>query len=515
MKIFSAEQIYAADKFTIKKQEITSDELMERSAVQIFNWIHTRMQGAPVKIHIFCGIGNNGGDGVALARHLFEHGYNLAVYIVNYSKTRSKDFLINLERLKDRKIWPEFLDSDFKFPEIGRDDIIVDAIFGIGLNREPEAWVTKLMAHLHQTEAFILSVDIPSGLYTNKLPADSNAVIKSNFVLSFQAPKLVFFLPETGIYSNQWEVVDIGLDPEFLTTTETEYELIGKNEVLPLYIPREKFSHKGSHGHSLIVGGSKGKIGAVQLASRACLNAGSGLVTAYIPECGYVPLQTALPEAMVLTEGEHVISKIDFSISPDVIGIGVGLGTASATIKAFGDFLAHNKVPLVIDADGLNILAKKKTLLNKLQAKSILTPHPKELERLVGKWKDDFDKLEKTKAFSKKYKCIVVIKGAHSITIQGDKSHVNTTGNPGMATAGSGDVLTGVITGLIAQGYEPLKAAIFGVYLHGRAGDIAVEQTGYQSLTASKIIQGIGMAFIDLFKMPEPPQPAQEEQAQQ
>ena len=510
MKIFSAEQVYAADKFTIEKQRITSDELMERAAVQIFNWIHKRMQGAPVKIHLFCGIGNNGGDGIALARHLFEHGYNMATYVVNYSKTRSKDFLINLERLKDRKIWPEFLDSKCKFPEIGRDDIIVDAIFGIGLNRAPDDWVLKLMDNLNKTEAFILSVDIPSGLYTDRVPADKNAVIKANFVLSFQAPKLVFFLPETGIYSNQWEVLDIGLAPEYLTTTDTEYELIGKNEVLPFYIPREKFSHKGTYGHVLIIGGSKGKIGAVQLAARACLNSGSGLVTAYVPECGYVPLQTSLPEAMVLTGGEDVISKIEFDIVPNAIGIGVGLGTDETTIKAFGNFLEGNKTALVIDADGLNILAKKKALLKKLPEQTVLTPHPKELERLVGKWKDDFDKLEKTKTFSEKYNCIVVIKGAHTVTIYDGKGYVNTTGNPGMATAGSGDVLTGVIAGFLAQGYEPLKATLFGVYHHGRAGDIAVDQTGYQSLIASDIIDGIGMAFIDLFKMPESPQEVQE-----
>ncbi len=514
MKIFSAEQIYAADKFTIENQQITSDELMERAAVQIFNWIHTRMQGAQVKIHLFCGIGNNGGDGIALARHLFEHGYNFSTYVVNYSKTRSKDFLINLDRLKDRKIWPEFLDSDCKFPEIGKDDIIVDAIFGIGLNRAPDDWVVKLMDHLHKTEAFILSVDIPSGLFTNKIPGDKNAAIKSNFVLSFQAPKLVFFLPETGIYSNQWEILDIGLDPEFLNSTDTEYELIGKNEVLPFYVPREKFSHKGTYGHALIIGGSKGKIGAVQLAARACLNSGSGLVTGYIPECGYVPLQTALPEVMVLTEGEDVISKIEFDIMVNVIGIGIGLGTHETTGKAFGDFLEKNKTPLVIDADGLNILSENKSFLKKLPGQSVLTPHPKELERLVGKWKDDFDKLEKTKAFSKKYDCIIVIKGAHSITIYEDKGYVNTTGNPGMATAGSGDVLTGIITGFMAQGYEPLHATLFGVYLHGRAGDIAVEQTGYQSLTASDIVNGIGMAFIDLFKIPEPPQQAPEEQVE-
>ncbi len=512
MKLFSREQIYAADKFTIEKQEISSDILMERAAVQIFNWIHTRMQGAPVKIHLFCGIGNNGGDGIALARHLQEHGYDIAVYVVNYSKTRSKDFLLNLERLKARKIWPEFLDADCQFPAIGRDDIIVDAIFGIGLNRAPDAWVVKLMDHLHQTEAFILSVDIPSGLYTDRVPADKNTVIKANFVLSFQTPKLVFFLPETGMYLDQWEVLDIGLDPEYLMNTETDYELIGKHDVLPFYIPRQKFSHKGTYGHALIVGGSKGKIGAVTLASKACLNSGAGLVTAYIPQCGYVPLQTSLPEAMVLTGGENMISKIEFDIVPSVIGIGVGLGTNADTVKALADFLGKNKTPLVIDADGLNILAKHKALLKKLPSQSILTPHPKELKRLVGKWKDDFDKLKKIRAFSKKHNCIVVVKGAHSITVYADKAYVNTSGNPGMATAGSGDALTGIITGLIAQGYEPLKATVFGVYLHGKAGDIAVEETGYQALTASKIIDSIGMAYIDLFKIPDPPQQVQEEE---
>ncbi|WP_273567513.1 NAD(P)H-hydrate dehydratase [Maribacter halichondriae] len=506
MKLFTAQQIYAADKFTIEKQQITSDQLMERAAIQIFNWIHKRMQGAQVKIHLFCGIGNNGGDGIALARHLQEHGYNIAVYVVNYSKTRSKDFLINLERLKDRKVWPEFLESDDTLPQIGRDDIIVDAIFGIGLNRPPDKWVMKLMEHLHESEAFILSVDIPSGLFTDKIPANPSGIIKSNYVLSFQAPKLVFFMPETGIYVNQWEILDIGLDPEFLMTNETEYELIGKNEMLPLYKPREKYSHKGTHGHSLIIGGSHGKIGAVILASKACLHSGSGLVTAYVPECGYLSLQTALPEAMVITDtNERTIGKIDFNIDPSVVGVGIGLGTNTETVKAFCDFLKKNKVPLVIDADALNIISGNKEFLKMLPKQSILTPHPKELERLVGKWKDDFDKLKKVKTFSKKHDCIVLIKGAHTITVYDEKGYVNMTGNPGMATAGTGDILTGIITGLVAQGYEPLNAAVFGVYLHGRAGDIAVEYTGYQSLTASAVIESIGKAYIDLFEIPEAP----------
>ena len=503
MKLFTAKQIYSADKFTTEKQQIGTEELMERAAIQIFNWMHLRMQGAPVKIHLFCGIGNNGGDGIALARHLQEHGYNIAVNVVNYSEKRSKDFLINLDRLKDRKIWPNFMDSDCEFPEIGRDDIIVDAIFGIGLNRPPADWVVKLIGHLHASQAFILSVDIPSGLYADRVPEHKEAVVKANYVLSFQTPKLIFFLPETGVFVDQWEVLDIGLDAEFLMKEETDYELIGKNEVLPMYIPRKKFSHKGTYGHALIIGGSYGKVGAMQLASRATLVIGSGLVTAYIPQCGYESLQTALPEAMVITDEEQSISKISFDISPSVIGIGVGMGTAQKTVDAFTEFLKINQLPLVIDADALNILASKKSLLKLLPPKTVLTPHPKELERLIGAWKDDFDKLEKAKLFSEKYNCILVVKGAHTITVFNKKGYVNTTGNPGMATAGSGDVLTGVIAGLIAQGYDPLHAAIFGVYLHGKSGDLAIETKSYQALIASDIIDNLGLAYLDLFKVPE------------
>lgn len=503
MKIFSAEQIYKADKITIEKQDISSEQLMERAATQIFNWMHLRMQGAPVKIHLFCGIGNNGGDGIALARHLFEHGYDIEVYVVKYSDKRSSDFLINLERLKDRKIWPVFLDDKSDLPNISQDDIIVDAVFGIGLNRTPDDWVTKIIGHLNDSKAFILAVDIPSGLFTNRVPENLDSVIQANYVLSFQVPKLVFFLPQTGVFVEQWEVLDIGLDSDFLMKEETEYELISKNEVLQFYRPRNKYSHKGTYGHALIVGGSYGKIGAVTLSSKAALQAGSGLVTAYVPDCGYQILQTSVPEIMVLTNGITSLETINFDIKPTVVGIGMGMGTEEKTAKALTKFLKENKLPLVLDADALNILSKNKELLKYLPEESILTPHPKELERLIGKWKDDFDKLKKVKAFSKKYKTIIIIKGAHTITFYQGRGYINTTGNPGMATAGSGDTLTGVITGLIAQGYANMQAAIFGVYLHGKSGDLALEKTGYQSLVASDIINGLGQAFIDLFKVPE------------
>lgn len=509
MKIFSKAQIYEGDKLTSERQNISSTDLMERAGTQIFNWMHLRMQGAQVPVHVFCGIGNNGGDGLVIARHLITHGYNVKTYIINCSDKRSKDFLVNYDRIKNvTKQWPVLLNCADDFPEIQPQDIIVDAVFGIGLNRPPIDWVKQLFVHFRASTAFTLSVDIPSGLYTNKAVEDENAVVWAGFTLSFASPKLVFFLPETAKYTVQWEVLDIGLDQEFLHTTETEVELIGKHEVLPNYQPREKFSHKGQFGHALVIGGSYGKIGAVTLASRASLSTGAGLVSAYVPKCGYIPLQASFPEAMVITDNdEEKITSINFDIEPTVVAFGVGVGTDSKTMSAFEAFLKTNKVQLVIDADGINILSKKKALLKLLpESPTILTPHPKELERLIGKWTDDFDKLERVKAFSKKYNTIIVVKGAHSITVYEDKLYINTTGNPGLATAGSGDVLTGVISGLIAQGYHPLVATIIGVYMHGKSADIAVEDFGYESLLASHVIEYLGEAFLDLFAQPEVPE---------
>ena len=508
MKIFAKEQIYEGDKITAERQNITSFELMERAGTQIFNWLHTRMQGAQVPIHVFCGIGNNGGDGLVVARHLITHGYNVITYVTNCSDKRSKAFLVNYDRIKTvTKEWPKLLTCKEEFPEIHKDDIIVDAVFGIGLNRPVDDWVKELFQHFRASGAFTLAIDMPSGLFSDKVPEDEDAVVWANHTLSFASPKLVFFLSDTSKYTLQWEILDIGLDPEFLYTTLTEAEFIGKFEVLPMYRPRDKFSHKGHFGHSLIVGGRYGKMGSVILASRAALTIGAGLVTAYVPECGYTILQTALPEAMVETDSdEKIITSIKSSIEPTVIGLGIGLGTATKTANAFEAFLKANKAPLVIDADGINVLAKKKTRLKLLPEQTVLTPHEGELKGLIGTWKDDFDKLKKAKAFSKKYNCILVIKGAYTTVVFNDKLYINSTGNPGMATAGSGDVLTGIITGLISQSYEPMAAALFGVYLHGRAGDIASQDLGYEAITASDIIGYINEAFIDLFKRPEQPQ---------
>lgn len=514
MKILSRAQVYEADAITAQRQKITSTELMERAGIQLFNWLHVRMQGAQVPIHIFCGIGNNGGDGLVLGRHLINHGYNVKVFVVNYSNKRSKDFLINYDLIKQAsKKWPTLLEENSGLPLIHKDDIIIDAVFGIGLNRPADAWVKKLFQHFKVSGAFTVSVDIPSGLFTDKVPSDTDGVVYANHTLSFQAPKLIFFLPQTAKYTVQWEVLDIGLDAQYLYEVETEAELIGKMEAMVMYKPREKFSHKGTYGHVLFVGGSYGKVGAAMLSSKASISSGGGLVTALVPKCGYIPFQSSLPEAMVITDkNENHLTKIAFDIKPTVLAMGPGMGMHTETLSAFENFLKENKWPLVIDADALNMVSDNIALLKWLPENTILTPHAKELERLIGSWENDFDKLQKAKAFSKKHKIILVLKGANTITVYGNKLYVNSTGNPGMATAGAGDVLTGIIAGLRAQGYDPLTASVFGVYLHGRAGDLAAAVIGYNAVLASHLIDFLSDAYVDLFKQPEQPEAEETEE---
>ena len=390
--------------------------------------------------------------------------------------------------------------------------MIVDAIFGIGLSRPIDVWVKKLLQHINKTKAFVISIDVPSGLYANRASEDLDAIVYANACLTFQSPKLAFFLPETAKFVQDIEVLNIGLDQEFLQQLQTGIKLIGKQEILTSYRPRHKFSHKGSYGHALIIGGSKGKIGSVVLASKGCFRAGVGLVTALAPQCGQNIIHTSIPEVMTEEcDGENFITNFEYSASANVICVGVGMDKNPKTLKAFNNFLTTNKLPLVLDADALNLLSENKELLDLLPKKTVLTPHPKELERLIGEWENDFDKLEKTKAFSEKYDCIVLIKGAHSITVYKQNIYINTTGNPGMATAGTGDVLSGVISAFIAQGYNPLIATVFGAYLHGSAADIALNDLGYQSMMATDILDNFGKAFMELFKREAPPQQNQQQ----
>jgi len=514
MKVLSAEQLYEADKITIEKGKITSADLMEHAATICFQWIHNRLQGNSIPIHVFCGTGNNGGDGLVIGRHLKQHGYNVNVYVVNCSNTRTQDFLTNYDRLKEIGVWPEMVTCKTELPELNEDVMIVDAIFGLGLTRSPKEVLKEVIQYINATNAYVLSVDVPSGLYAEKSIKDKDAVIKAFHTLTFQSPKLSFLLPENQEFINSWEVIDIGLDGEYLYNVEATNHIIGKQNVLSMYKFRKKFSHKGDFGHTLIIGGSYGKIGAVSLATNAALTIGSGLVTAYVPKCGYEILQSTIPEAMVEVDLEKEIANFNYKTKPTVIAVGVGLGISTKTAKGFAEFLAKNKTSLVIDADAINLLAKDKTLLELVPKGSVLTPHLKEFERLVGTCKNDYDRLNKLNKLSKKHKLTIVLKGTYTAISNEGICYFNATGNPGLATGGSGDVLTGMISGLIAQGYTAFEASVLGVYLHGSTADIALQEDEvYETFTASDIVNYLPDAFKELFKKELPtPQTNQEVQ---
>lgn len=501
MKVLTAKQFAEADKKTLEVQEISSEDLMERAATLVFDEIHKRLQGAPVPIKIFCGIGNNGGDGLVIARHLVQHGYNVQVYVVNYTDKRSEDFLNNYEKLKEiTNQWPALIKGTTDFPNIEIGDFVIDAIFGIGLNRPIEGWMKDLIKHINASDAFVLSVDMPSGLFADEAAKDLEAIIDAAYTLSFQSSKISFFLPDTLDKIGDLQVLDIGLDREYLSSISTAPFLIGKEEAIKLYIPRKKNSHKNDFGHCLIAGGSYGKIGSVLLSATSALRTGAGLCTFYIPQCGYQIAQNGLPEAMVLTDAnEKILTSFPKDFSADVICFGMGTGTADKTLDTLKMCLESSKNPMVVDADGLNLLSKNKKLLKLVPENSVLTPHPGELKRLIGAWGDDFEKLEKAKKFSKKYKVLLVIKGAYTFIIDRNEVYINSSGNPGMATAGSGDVLAGVIAGLISQKYSPIAAAILGVYLHGLSGDIVAKKVGYQGLISGDIAKNMGKAFVELF----------------
>lgn len=501
MKILSVDQLYKADAITLQKQQIESVELMERAATKIYERLDYLLQESKSTIHIFCGVGNNGGDGLAVGRLLYENNYDVIAYVVNYSDTHSADFDHKLHHFeKSTHVKVQMLQDAGNFPEIKPNDIIIDAIFGIGLNRSPQGWVKELIGYLNKSNAFTFAIDIPSGLFANSPLTDRDAVIKANRTLTLQTPKLAFYLPETAKFVGDFDILDIGLDANYLEKVVPLAELITREKVQKIYVPRAKFGYKNTYGHALIVGGSYGKIGSAVLSTKAAFRIGAGLVTTFIPKCGLTILQTTIPEAMVTADKEDdFISDISVDFDPSAVGIGIGMGKNPASVEALRKFFSTNKAPLVIDADALNIISENNELLKYVSNNAILTPHPGELKRLIGEWKDDYDKLEKTKKFSTDHKVIIVIKGAYSITVNQEKLYINTTGNPGMGTAGSGDALTGVITGLLSQNYDRLSAAIFGVYMHGKAGDIAAIKMSQEAMMAGDIVENISAAYRDLF----------------
>jgi NAD(P)H-hydrate epimerase len=504
LKILTAEQFKAADAYTIEHEPIASIDLMERASENFTDWLIDKFNPYDIPVYIFCGLGNNGGDGLAISRMLQEGGYTVKTYIVRYAEKVSADFDVNYKKLqklsKNKNSTLEIHDitNENEIPVIEEGAIIIDALFGTGLNKPLEGLAEQVVKKLNESKAIKVAVDIPSGMFADK--KSTGLIFKADYTYTFELPKFSFFLPENFPYVGEFEFGTIELNQQFIAEQKTNHFYITQEDVSNIIKHRKKFDHKGTYGHAFIIGGSYGKIGAIHLAAKAALRSGCGLVTVYIPECGYDIIQTSFPEAMVITDKkENYLSNINPDIKYSALGIGPGIGKHEKTVVGLFEFLSTVEQPVVLDADALNILAEHPNQLHLIPKNSILTPHPKEFERLFGKSSDHYQRhlLQMVKAVE--LGIYIILKGAHTAIAAPDGNvYFNSTGNPGMATAGSGDVLTGIITSLMAQGYTSFESVIAGVYLHGLAGNIAAEKFSKPFIIASDIINSLSDAFLEI-----------------
>ena len=501
MKILPIEKIREADAYTIEHEPIADIDLMERAATELSEWIEAKTDPAK-SIKVFCGLGNNGGDGFAVARMLKNTGFEVEVFLVWYTDKMSPSCKINYERVRKLKtVKITDLHENDKLPGFTENDVVVDAIFGSGLKRPVTGFIGNIIERINENKAVIIAIDAPSGFFCDKTnTTNKGAIIKADYTLTFQFPKYGFLFPENDKYVGHWEVLSIGLHPGFINQVDVKNFFLTVKDIKGILKPRNKFDHKGKFGHGLLIAGSYGKMGAAVLAAKAGLKAGAGLITTHIPVKGNDILQTAVPAGMVsIDANEKVFSEVPDLTTYNAIAIGPGIGQEEQTQKALKLLIQNTGLPVIFDADAINILGENKTWIPFIPKNSIFTPHPKEFERLAGPSSDNFEQNQIQREFSVKYHVYVVLKGAHSVISCPDGTcYFNSTGNPGMATGGSGDVLTGILLGLKAQGYSSMETCILGVYLHGLAGDIAADKWGMEALTAGNIAHNLGKAFKSL-----------------
>ena len=499
MKILGASQLAELDQFSIDLQNISSWDLMERASRLAFLRLKSILPISPYKVYILAGPGNNGGDGLAIANFLTLEGVDVEVILVNYTETRSEDNQRNLHRLKDAKVKIIDFNKASKLSKITSEDVVIDAIFGVGLNRSMPDFVQDSIQYINSVSPLSISIDVPSGMFLDRIPATNEQVFQSDYTYTFQTPKLSLFLPDYANSVGHLDIIDIGLNKDILNSLPSDLTYVDLKAAKKRYRFRSRFSHKGTYGHAVLVGGSQLMLGSIILAAKSCMRSGVGKTSVMMPNKAHLTMIQHQPEVMLIDNpSSHFISYQSLEFEPNSVGIGVGIGTSTEAFDALKSWLVNSKSPLVIDADALNLIAKHENLLDFIPKKSILTPHPGELKRLIGEWKDDFDKLNKIKSFSKRLDVIILAKEAYSLCVYKDQIYVNSTGNSGMATAGSGDVLTGLITGLLAQKYSSMDAAILGMFLHGLAGDLALKWMSEESLIASDLIDQLGHSFLKL-----------------
>lgn len=492
-KIITAGQVRAVDLYSIENEPITSLELMERAAVA-FVEVFASLVSSQYSIHVVCGVGNNGGDGFAVARLLKKRGYQVATSLIEFTDRIAPDCRENLNRLGTAVNLVRSM-RDLVIQE----EVVVDALFGSGLSRPVVGFGAEVIDFINNSKAKVVSIDLPSGLFSEVMDF-SGAIVRAEYTIAFQRAKLSFLIPESGKFVGEFVVVDIGLNEEFIEAQSSEYFMLDERDVQRMLPKRKKFQHKGDFGRVQVFSGSFGKMGAAFLCGKAVLRAGAGLVTLHIPQCGYDVIQSSLPEAMVTVDKlSNEISSGLILDNTDAICVGPGLGTSSSTANWLVMLLKGNNKPLVLDADVLNVLALHPELMDFVPEQSILTPHVGEFTRLFGPSTDGLERIEKLKSVASHRKWVIILKGAHStIGLPNGEVVFNTTGNAGMATAGSGDVLAGIITGLLAQGMTSEDAALTGVFLHGKAGDLAAKRVGKMSLMASDLLNELPETIINV-----------------
>jgi len=497
MKILSASQIRQLDKYTIEQEMISSHDLMERAAVACAEWIEEYYDKSR-KFFFFCGPGNNGGDGMAIARILFKSGYDVRCFLIDGNAKRSEDLEINLKLLREiNTALVEEIKSEDDLPFLPGRAVLIEALFGTGLARPLTGIFSTVVNYLNESGHEIISIDLPSGLSADRLPSSQEVIILAGHTLTFQLPKFSFFFPSTEVYTGSWHILDIGLSQHFLDGLPVSMYYTEHDDFRDIIKPRKRFSHKGNYGHVLLVCGSKGKAGAAVLAASACLRSGAGLLTVHVPSSALEILQISCPEAMVSvdTDERECSDRINTDIY-SVIATGPGSGTGKAYMEMLRHLLKRSPAPMVLDADALNTLSLYPELLKNIPPYSIITPHIKEFERLAGKADSDAKRHQLQKEFSEKHKVITVLKGANTCISSPDgQVYFNSSGNPGMAKGGFGDVLTGLIAGLLAQSISPVNAAVAGVFLHGLAGDIACEKYSAYAMTAMDLVRSLPEAY--------------------
>ncbi len=502
MKILTNKDIKALKTATCEAQNISSIDLMERIASVVSVEVISRFLPSQ-RIVVVAGPGNNGGDALATARMLFEQGYRkVEVFLFNVSDRLSHDCdeerkkLLTVDGIDFTEIRREFTP-----PYLGKNDVVIDGLFGAGLKDGLKGGFMMLARYINDSGAYVISIDLPSGLMGESNQNNNlRDVIHANLTLTFQLPRLSFFFKENSEVLGEWKLIDIDLDQDAIRNVESDYYVIDAKNVAPLLRKRDPFTAKRDYGSTLLFAGSTGMMGAAVMSARAVLKTGAGLCTVHSASRGLQILQTAVPEAMFEPDrNEHIITDMRLHHNHQVVAVGPGIGTHESTINALNSLLQNTTAPLVLDADALNCIAQRPEMLTLLPPKTIITPHIGEFDRLFGEHLYGEERVATAVKMARHYNINIVLKGHYSVVVRPTgRVCFNMTGNPGMATAGSGDVLTGIIASFLSQGYAPEYAATIGVYIHGLAGDMAAEEVGEFGLTASDIVNWSGRAIREV-----------------